>query len=133
MPRAKPKTTAKKATGRPKAIIDWNYVGKMLEAGASAVGIAATLGIEEDTLRKRCPSDNNCTFSEFSQQKKAKGDELLRTKQFQVAMTGDRTMLIWLGKQRLGQMDKSLSEVTGKDGEPVKIEVEFINAAELDD
>lgn len=133
MPRAKLKTTAKKATGRPKAIIDWNYVGKMLEAGASAVGIAATLGIEEDTLRKRCPSDNNCTFSEFSQQKKAKGDELLRTKQFQVAMTGDRTMLIWLGKQRLGQMDKSLSEVTGKDGEPVKIEVEFINAAELDD
>lgn len=79
----------------------------MLEAGASAVGIAATIGCDEDTLRKRCPGDNNCTFSEFSQQKKAKGDELLRVKQFQTAMQGNVTMQIWLGKQRLNQADKS--------------------------
>jgi hypothetical protein len=110
--------------GRPKVDIDWDKVGKMLEAGCSAVGIAATIGCDEDTLRKRCPADNNCTFSEFSQQKKAKGDELLRTKQFQVAMTGDKTMLVWLGKQRLGQADKQ--EIGNKDGEAFKQEVEVI-------
>ena len=51
------------AGGRPKAKIDWNFVGKALEADCSAVSIAAALGIEEDTLRKRCPADNKCSFS----------------------------------------------------------------------
>jgi len=108
-----PKQLTKKP-GRPKADIDWNQVGKLLEAGGSAVGIAASIGIIEDTLYNRCKTDLKMDFSAFSQQKKAKGDELLRTKQFQVAMTGDKTMLIWLGKQRLGQSDKmeSKSEVT---------------------
>lgn len=106
--------------GRPKVEIDWNQVGKMLEAGATAVGIAATFGIDEDTLRKRCPGDNKCTFSEFSQQKKAKGDELLRTAQFKTAMAGNVTMQIWLGKQRLGQTDKTVNEHTGKDGGPIE-------------
>lgn len=105
----------KRKRGRPKVAIDWGYVGEMLEAGGSAVGIAATIGIEEDTLRKRCPLDNKCTFSAFSQQKKASGDEQLRTKQFQVAMSGDKTMLIWLGKQRLGQTDKSDIQQTIKE------------------
>lgn len=76
------------------------------------MGIAATIGVDEGTLRKRCEADNNCSFSEFSQQKRAKGDELLRSKQFQVAMAGDKTMLIWLGKQRLNQSDKSDTNIT---------------------
>lgn len=112
--------------GRPKVEIDWDKVGKMLEAGASAEGIAATIGIDTKTLYNRSESDNNILFSAFSQQKKAKGDELLRTKQFQVAMTGDKTMLIWLGKQRLGQADKQ--EVGGIEGKPVenKVVVEIV-------
>lgn len=101
-----PKPQTKRSAGRPKAEIDWNNVGRLLEAGASGVGIAATLGIDEGTLRKRCDSDNNCSFSEFAQQKKAKGDELLRTAQFKTAMSGNVVMQIWLGKQRLGQSDK---------------------------
>ena len=31
---------------------------------------------------------------------------MLRQKQFEIAMTGNVSMLIWLGKQRLGQIDK---------------------------
>ena len=93
--------------GRPRAIIDWQQVGKLLEAGCQATGIAEIMGVEEDTLRKRCPVDNKCSFSEFSQQKKAKGDEQLRVKQYQTAMAGNVTMQIWLGKNRLGQADKS--------------------------
>ena len=95
-----------KTAGRPKAIIDWNYVGKMLEADASAEGIAATINIDRGTLYKRCITDNKCEFTTFSASKKAKGNELLKAKQFQVAMSGDKVMLIWLGKQRLGQADK---------------------------
>ncbi len=108
MPKATAKT--KRSPGRPKAVIDWDKVGKLLEAGASGVGIAATLGIDEGTLRKRSETDHKCSFSEFSQQKKAKGDELLRVAQFNTAMKGNVTMQIWLGKQRLGQADKSESK-----------------------
>ena len=44
-------------------------------------------------------------------------------------------MLIWLGKQLLGQSDMSRTEITGKDGEAIQIEEqsgtarEFIEAA----
>ncbi len=109
---AKTATKPKRSTGRPKAVIDWNQVGKLLEAGGSAVGIAAMLGIDVKTLYNRCETDNKITFSAYSQQKLAKGDELLRSKQFQVAMAGDKTMLIWLGKQRLNQSDKSDTNIT---------------------
>lgn len=107
------KVATKKSTGRPKVTIDWNQVGKMLEAGATAEGIAATIGCDRDTLYNRCKTDLKTDYSAFSQQKKAKGDELLKTKQFQIAMSGDKTMLIWLGKQRLGQSDKQQTEHSG--------------------
>lgn len=114
------KIQQKRGAGRPKAIIDWRYVGQMLEAGATAEGIAATIGCDRDTLYNRCKTDNNQDFSAFSQEKKAKGDELLRTAQFKNAMSGNVTMQIWLGKQRLGQTDKTQSEITGKDGGPIE-------------
>tara|TARA_Y100001938_G_scaffold142377_1_gene213513 strand:+ start:105 stop:434 length:330 start_codon:yes stop_codon:yes gene_type:complete len=41
----------------------------------------------------------------------------LRRKQWDLAMAGDRAMLIWLGKQMLGQTERQ--EVTGKDGAPL--------------
>jgi hypothetical protein len=107
-PKAGDKCTkaVERKAGRPKAVIDWVKVGEMLEAGSTAEGIAATIGISRDALYKRCQGDNNADFSTFSQQKRAKGDDMLRAKQFEVAMTGDKTMLIWLGKQRLGQAEK---------------------------
>lgn len=106
---------AKTATkpGRPKVSIDWNQVGKMLEAGATAEGIAATIGCDRDTLYNRCKTDLKTDYSAFAQQKKARGDELLKSKQFQIAMSGDKTMLIWLGKQRLGQSDRQQTEISG--------------------
>lgn len=45
-------------------------------------------------------------YSAWSALKKAEGLELIRAKQFDTAMAGDRTMLIWLGKQLLGQKDQ---------------------------
>jgi len=43
----------------------------------------------------------------------------LRRKQLELAMEGDRGMLIWLGKQMLGQADKQ--EVSGSEGGPLVI------------
>ena len=117
MPKAK--APAKKV-GRPKVEIDWAQVGKLLEAGATAEGIAATIGCDTKTLYNRCEADNKLPFSAFSQQKRAKGDELLRVAQFKQAIGGNTSMLIWLGKQRLNQTDKSQQEIGNKDGEAFK-------------
>ena len=112
-------------TGRTPAVIDWDTVGKLLEAGCSGESIATQLGIHRTTLYNRCKADLGLTFSTFSQQKKMLGDNLLRAKQYQTAMSGNVTMQIWLGKQRLGQTDKL--EHQGQGGGPVLLRVEYVN------
>lgn len=114
---------------RPKAVIDWQKAGQLYEAGATTEGVAATFGVSPDTLYKVCQRELKIGLSAFVQEKRAKGDELLRAKQFGIAMSGNVTMLIWLGKQRLGQSEKQ--EITGKDGAPQehKVIVEFIDAS----
>jgi hypothetical protein len=103
-----------KGVGRPKAIIDWNEVGELLKKQCKVVEIASVLGISPDTLYLRCKEDNKMEFTVFSEQKKGEGIELLRAKQFEVAMSGDKLMLIWLGKQYLGQTDRQSTEHSGK-------------------
>ena len=98
---------------RPRLEIDWQRVAKLCQAGCSGVGIASQLGIDEATLRKRCDRDNGVSFSEFRQQNLKSGNDLLHAKQFELAMKGDKTMLVWLGKQRLGQTDKAETKNDG--------------------
>ena len=95
--------------GRPQADIDWNYVDELLHARCSGREIAADLGINPHTLYDRCLSDHGVMFAEYSQQKYAKGDRLLKKQQFDKALgltkDGDNTLLIWLGKTRLEQKE----------------------------
>jgi hypothetical protein len=58
-------------------------------------------------LYRRCKTDLKIELTTLKQQKKAKGDELLREIQMKTAKSGNVTMQIWLGKQRLGQSDKT--------------------------
>lgn len=95
--------------GRPKATIDWVKVDSYLEAQCDGASIARLLGFHPDTLYKACEREHKTLFTAYAEQKKASGKELLRRKQFDTAMGGDKTMLIWLGKQYLGQADKTES------------------------
>jgi hypothetical protein len=47
----------------------------------------------------------------------------LRRLQWKKAQEGNTTMLIWLGKQYLGQSDKQ--ELTGKDGKSLVPDIKF--------
>jgi len=113
----------KSKAGRPKILIDWVKVNKYLQAQCDGVGISGILGIAPITLYRACERDHKVNFEVYSAQKKSEGKELLRAKQFGVAMEGDKTMLVWLGKQYLKQSDKQ--EVTGKDGNPLIPEVQL--------
>lgn len=92
---------------RPPIEIDWKKVDQYLQAQCNGTGIAGLLGIHPDTLYMKCEEKFKMGFSQYSAQKKSEGKELLRAKQFNVAMGGDKTMLVWLGKQYLDQRDKT--------------------------
>lgn len=47
----------------------------------------------------------------------------LRKKQIQLAMKGNLGMLVWLGKQYLGQSEKQ--EIGAKDGQPITFKVVY--------
>jgi len=99
-------------TGRPPKEIDWNTVDMLLKSQCDGVAIAEILGVCPDTLYRDCVKTNKMTFSKYSTVKKTEGKELLRAKQYQVAMSGDRTMLVWLGKQYLNQTDRRNIAIT---------------------
>ena len=115
---------------RPKVDIDWERVNELLEADCEGTEIAAYLGIVPNTLYERCKKDNNLSFSEYLQQKKAKGNSLLKEKQHKIALAENVGMLIWLGKQRLGQSDKKDLAHTIKDELPFNIKLEYRNRKE---
>jgi hypothetical protein len=93
-------------SGRKEAIIDWNLVDHLLEAGCTGTEVASRIGIHPETLYRHCKKELKIDFAVYLQQKREKGDTLLREKQMSCAMKGDKTMLVWLGKQRLGQREK---------------------------
>lgn len=112
MPRKRVKTNEK--AGRPIIPIDWQLVKHMCRAGAAGTHIATRLGMHPDTFYDRVAQEHGTDFTRFRMANMQEGDDLLRMKQFEMALKGDRTMLIWLGKNRLQQRDKH--ELTGKDG-----------------
>jgi hypothetical protein len=112
---------------KTKVKIDWKQVENLLMAGCSGVEIAASLGIHENTLYKRCKDDLKVEFVAFSQQNKAKGDSLLKAKQFETAIKDKNVpMQIWLGKNRLNQTDKNQTDITTK-GDKIEIVPPQIN------
>jgi len=101
-------------------MIDWKLVDDLLISGCLGTEVAAHFGIHAETLYRRCEKDKKVGFSEYLRQKRAKGDCLIREAQFDAAVRGrDRGMLIWLGKNRLGQSDKA--EVAHKREMPIQI------------
>ena len=86
--------------------IDWDMVDNMLRADCEGTEVAARLGMHPDTLYKRCRTERHTDFAEYLRLKKSDGNSILKERQYALANANDRTMLIWLGKQRLNQREK---------------------------
>lgn len=85
---------------------------------ATSKECAAVLGVTEPTWIKF--KQDNPEIAETLAEGQGEGLASLRRRQFKAANDGNATMLVWLGKQYLGQADKS--ELTGKDGGPIQTE-----------
>ena len=73
-------------------------IEKLASYGLTNKEIAEALGYDDNTLKRK--------FEISLIKGKANLKERLKRKQIQVAMQGNVTMLIWLGKQYLGQAER---------------------------
>ncbi len=112
----------KKGAGRKPKIINWALVNRLCLFQCTQQEIADCLEIDHDTLQAACLRDHKIKFSQYYEQKRAGGKKSLRRRQWEVAVDdGNVTMLIWLGKQYLGQAEKQ--EHTGKEGGAIEIQL----------
>lgn len=96
---------------RPEKQIDWNKVDQLLMAGCTGTQICPHFDMHSDTFYLKVKEKYNMGFTEYSRLKKDQGDSLLHAKQFEKAMKGDNSMLIWLGKVRLGQREMDVTAI----------------------
>lgn len=91
--------------GRPKFVLN-DRGKKMIEDLATILctdeEIASVMGTNIEILQNDANYD---TFMELKKRGRDKGKSSLRRKQFEVAMKGNATMLIWLGRNYLNQTD----------------------------
>lgn len=99
--------------GENKKVIPPDEVMKIAQLHATTEEIAAFFGVPEQTIRYN--------FGDIITKAKSETKIALRRSQIKLALDGNCTMLIWLGKQYLNQSDKI-----------VEAKEEPINAEELD-
>lgn len=110
-----------KKMGRKVIEIDWNEFDKLCSFQCTLAEIASWFDVSEDTIERRVKEYSGETFADYYKQKRGAGFVSLRRKQFEVAMSGDKTMLIWLGKQYLGQRENDI--YTNQDIKEIEIKI----------
>lgn len=81
----------------------WVEIDKYLQAGSNGVQIAELMGVSIEQLYEQCKATKGVEFCTYLASKWEEGNSMIRVKQFGLAMGGDKQMLMWLGKERLGQ------------------------------
>lgn len=100
--------------GRPFKKVSDVQVTRLAKIGCTLEEMSYILGVSEDTIERNYADAY----------KKGAGEirKSLRRKQIELALKGNPTMLIWLGKQMLGQKDLQRQEHTGAEGKPIEIQ-----------
>jgi hypothetical protein len=84
--------------GHPLVVLDTEQLKLLVKIGCTMDEIVEVLKVSKDTIERRYMADVYAARKERN--------VVIRRKQYQLAMEGDRTMLVWLGKQWLGQTDQ---------------------------
>lgn len=89
----------RRGRGRPNADIDADKVAEMALLGLHAETIGHRLGVDADTIIRN--------FAGLLEQKRAERRELIARAQLKALVGDNITMAIWLGKNELGQTDRT--------------------------
>lgn len=108
------------ARGRPKLDLPADQIMKLARLGCSNVEIADFFGCSEKTIRTK--------FAAGIAKGRAMRKAGLRELQWEAAKKGNAAILIWLGKNELGQLDQPRSE-TGQVSYPPPVKVVTFDSA----
>jgi hypothetical protein len=97
--------SGKRGPGRPRIEFDLAAVEGLGQIGATAAEMVSVLPASQATIEHRM-ADRESDFYKAYEKGRGLLKTSLRRKQIQVALAGSHTMLIWLGKQLLGQSDR---------------------------
>lgn len=109
--------------GRPQMVLDWEKIEKLCAIHCTGEEISNILAISYETLVLAIQKKYKLSFPEYFAQKAARGKMSLRRRQYEAAMSGDRVMLIWLGKQYLDQKDNSRIDINTPIQNPVQLRI----------
>ena len=88
----------RKKAGRPRKQISEHEIVRLMTEGFTAGYVCIRLGISKDLLYRR--------FKPLLERGRALRNGNLQRRQFERAMSGNCSMLVWLGKIWLGQRDR---------------------------
>jgi hypothetical protein len=95
--------------GRPPFEFDDNEFEKlksMVRIQCTQAEICGIYGVDDMTLNRALKRRGEPGFSEFYKKHQDEGKASLRRAQWKAAQDGNPTMLVWLGKNNLGQTDR---------------------------
>jgi len=114
----KPARKNRPGAGRPPIKLDEERIGRLAFSGCKNSEIAHVVGCDDQTLK------NN--YSRILDKKRAERKAAIRAKQTERALAGDTTLLIWLGKVELEQVDKQVQDVPGVEKALYEISEKFL-------
>ena len=88
-------------------------------------GVENIFKVDEKTVTRWCKDTYELSYSEAYKRYSANGKASLRRAQWKAALNGNTTMLVWLGKQELGQNDKAYHD-KNEQQETKEVLVKFI-------
>lgn len=92
--------------GRPRKNVDFVKLATICQYPLTNEDIATLMDLSVDTIDRECKRVYGLGFADYKTQKQASTRKTILAKQLEVAKAGNVTMLIWLGKQYLGQTEK---------------------------
>ena len=117
--------------GRPKKTFSdaqWKQIENMASIHCTQEEICGVMSVDHKTFTRMLKEHYNLDFSQFFKKYSASGKMSLRRAQFKAAVDkGNTAMLIWLGKQYLGQRDVVIED--GQEGSV--IELAYANKKDL--
>lgn len=103
--------------GRPKFVIDYSTVAKLAAMQCTQDEISSFLGCSTETLQR------DKEFCAVYKKGMDGGKASLRRRQWEAVEKGNTTMLIWLGKQYLGQREPQHMQPVTDERETFNVEV----------
>lgn len=94
--------------GRPRKEIDKDQFENLCNINATLKEIAGWFRCSEDTIERWCEREYGASFADTYEKYSQEGKISIRRAQIKLALSGNPTMLIWLGRQMLGQTDKQV-------------------------